>query len=572
MALKGWTRSRRTGQSFPILRPEPGPLKSRTQLVWNAAANRLTRRAYRAWDPLPSRDYTFVWEPEDLDTDQAGAVSGHGRLSWYPRGAADYDRANAAAFYEGELMDGRPDGEGRFVHRSGVSYQGTWRAGLMHGHGRLQLPNGAEYVGEFSAGRKHGQGVYVDAAGNTYQGGFLAGVRDGVGTLIHADRSTFEARFRDGAEVPGSRRSLRGAGTGSLVKAAYPAVDGLRIGVTVDRQPWVLDNYGDRDNSVAYLGYRWKSDGQTLKVRPDQRRLMAIWKDDAPIQLSPEEEWRRADEGPGLLGSTIVPRPVPLIFEMANQRSSTQRVDGAYLQITSSLTDREPLLHVHVSDYNICMGVHSDPGIRTFTTFDIENYGWGPGENARIRVAFADQSGTRRVGRAEKRIGSLGAMTEVDLRNELEAVGVRLDELSSRAFDCTWDEDRPCVERAVRSGLFGEIGSLVWGDELLHVNAVGTVEYNWRDAAGRKHRKTSPFVAKLQVGRMASMAECGEGGYPVLVGSRSYRLKLDTRNYRIALPLQGEVKPGRHGALAGLVGCRAQLRARLSDGDGYVRR
>ena len=71
--------------------------------------------------------------------------------------------------YDGELVDGIPNGKGSSINVKGVRYSGEWKNGLYHGNGKVTLPCGETYEGGFEKGLRHGKGVITrDGISLTY--------------------------------------------------------------------------------------------------------------------------------------------------------------------------------------------------------------------------------------------------------------------------------------------------------------------------------------------------------------------------------------------------------------------
>ena len=88
------------------------------------------------------------------------------------------------ASYEGELLDGVPDGYGVARYKSGDVYEGNWKAGLFHGQGTLyEWPEGTKYVGEWKNGKREGNGTQFIAKGPKYVGEWKNNRREGQGTM-----------------------------------------------------------------------------------------------------------------------------------------------------------------------------------------------------------------------------------------------------------------------------------------------------------------------------------------------------------------------------------------------------
>lgn len=88
------------------------------------------------------------------------------------------------ASYEGELLDGVPDGYGVARYKSGDVYEGNWKAGLFHGQGTFyEWPEGTKYVGEWKNGKREGNGTQFIAKGPKYVGEWKNNRREGQGTM-----------------------------------------------------------------------------------------------------------------------------------------------------------------------------------------------------------------------------------------------------------------------------------------------------------------------------------------------------------------------------------------------------
>ena len=86
--------------------------------------------------------------------------------------------------YDGDLVDGVPDGEGTRVWPNGSTYTGGWKDGKMSGQGEYVFPSGARYVGAWLNGKYHGEGKYTDVDGITthaiYENGKAVKTLDGA--------------------------------------------------------------------------------------------------------------------------------------------------------------------------------------------------------------------------------------------------------------------------------------------------------------------------------------------------------------------------------------------------------
>jgi len=54
--------------------------------------------------------------------------------------------------YVGEIVSGKPHGQGTRTFTNGWKYEGEWKDGTEHGQGSLTFRDGGKYVGEFKDG------------------------------------------------------------------------------------------------------------------------------------------------------------------------------------------------------------------------------------------------------------------------------------------------------------------------------------------------------------------------------------------------------------------------------------
>ena len=77
--------------------------------------------------------------------------------------------------YVGEIVSGKPHGQGTRTFTNRDKYVGEWKDGKEHGQGTFTYPNGKKYVGEWKDGRKNGQGTDIFPDGSKGIGEFGEG-------------------------------------------------------------------------------------------------------------------------------------------------------------------------------------------------------------------------------------------------------------------------------------------------------------------------------------------------------------------------------------------------------------
>ena len=79
------------------------------------------------------------------------------------------------ATYEGQAIDGVPNGKGRLTWDNGVFYDGDFANGQFHGNGSYFVSDYALYEGEWVNGTFTGKGKITYLNGEIYEGEFLNG-------------------------------------------------------------------------------------------------------------------------------------------------------------------------------------------------------------------------------------------------------------------------------------------------------------------------------------------------------------------------------------------------------------
>ena len=77
--------------------------------------------------------------------------------------------------YVGEVMSGKPHGQGTLTSPSGYKYEGEWKDGKPDGQGTEFFPDGIKGIGEFREGKpwntthrdKNGNIIYKKVNGKT---------------------------------------------------------------------------------------------------------------------------------------------------------------------------------------------------------------------------------------------------------------------------------------------------------------------------------------------------------------------------------------------------------------------
>lgn len=89
-----------------------------------------------------------------------GLMSGRGRLEWL----------GSNQLYEGEFVNNKFDGPGKFMFSNGSVFEGNYVNGMRNGRGKLLMPDGSHYIGDWQNNVSVGNAVYNDVQGNSVIG------------------------------------------------------------------------------------------------------------------------------------------------------------------------------------------------------------------------------------------------------------------------------------------------------------------------------------------------------------------------------------------------------------------
>jgi hypothetical protein len=555
---------------------QPGIWRTKTQLTIDPNTHLLARRSFTIWDPTPSRNLDFTWVP-DYTPGSGDIVSGRGKLIWRNRNWPSYDTRSIVAIYRGNMENGRPFGRGAYTEVDGVSYEGDWVDGSMQGVGHLKLMNGDEYQGTFFAGRPHGQGHYIDAAGEVYQGSFVAGRREGRATTMLPSGMSYTSEWRNGLESPSSRY-IRLAQFGTPFQPPGSNSD-VRIRIFVNpierrmfRSP---DGPIEKDVTDKALGYVSSNTETRLEIRPDNDRLLGMWKGDSNIALAPDEEptvgflVNEISYGVFSYAKTLLP-PVEVVVEVQNHERAPIQITGAYLDVANSVTDREPAIQISVGLADECaLPTDAESGAYN-PKFRFENFGWSSAGNAVLHYTFVNPASkaTPLAFPETKMIGNLAQVSTVNFEPDLSAAGVNTRLLARQSttsgFKCKFKgqpDTRTCLTQIGGVRLFGKLMDKInlsdldtprQGDSmpLLLTAVTGSLEYEWTDSAGRSQKRVSPFNETIRLGRVNSTLECGDGSTVTRPTQKPIELGVDRANYRVAVPFRQAVPAGRFSRFA----------------------
>ncbi len=557
---------------------EVGIWRTKTQFVIDPVSHLLARRIVTIWDPRPSQNLDFIWSPAAGKQYDEEVISGPGHLTWRNRDRPAYDPRSTVGTYAGEMRNGRPDGRGEYKEVTGLEYSGEWQNGDFHGVGHLKLPNGDEYEGRFSAGKPHGEGRYINSAGEIYSGRFVNGRREGRAITTLANGVTYQSEWQNGMELAASRYVRLAQASGG---APLPStLDGVDLGVVVN--PVDLSHFKNADDlprPELVLGYAGANRPAGFDIRPAKTRLMGMWKDDANIGLSREEElpdFITPEVSYGVFSyAKSLLLPLDLTLNVQNRTTSPIQITGAYVDVEKSVTDREPAIQISVGHDLSCVRLRN-AGVY-HPTLSIENFGWGHADKARISYAF-EKPRSRAAGpaRAMRSLGTIDKTTMVSFERDFADAGVntallarqgkRLGAGGSRAptgFKCSTVNDlKACLGEIGGTRVFGSLIDKIdfRRDDAqldpaaersvtnlqLSTEIVGTLEYDWTDSTGEVRKRVSPFKEEIRLGVVnVQEGECDGSSLERIPGQNARDLRVDHTGYRVTLPFRESVPAGR---------------------------
>jgi hypothetical protein len=511
------------------------PLRVQVQLVWDGAAGRLDRRRYEFADPFPAQ-YDVHYLPLDPANDRPGRISGRGIMTWRAKGDARFGKDSIIAQYRGGFANGYFEGEGALLMRGGLRYDGGWKSGRMEGHGQLLLPDGDAYTGDFLAGKQHGQGQYISATGQVYEGGFAVGLRDGMGTVTEPGRAVYSSVWRGGREELSLRQML--PGQIDLAQSTDSAPD-LAVSVSA-----TANNSFCCGGTKAVLGYVSTSYPDHLRIFPDAPQMLDIWrgKENIVVQNAGSFDWERyvLEEYSfrNYFADGIV--PVGLQLGVENMGTAAASIVGSYLDVSESELDGEPALQ----------SLPLKPLSPQSLSFSIENYGWATAEKAKLSFSYLKPQSGEKSERLEIPIGDLKSVHEfsfVETMQKMGADAARLPALEEECINSKNDgTEAACLKKVKESGALGKLTEFLFSDESsFELKIEGNLDYGWRDNSGTLVSKSVPFASVIPIGSFASFAECeGAGEENPIEPPKPFELKIGEKNYRLPLPIKGEVGQG----------------------------
>jgi len=107
--------------------------------------------------------------------------------------------------YEGDILNGIPNGHGTITTPDGLKYVGEFKDGRRHGYGTSTSPEGSSYVGDWKNGKQNGYGTLTTSDAGKYEGGYKDAMPHGYGIYITPDGEKYAGWYKNGlAHGPGT--------------------------------------------------------------------------------------------------------------------------------------------------------------------------------------------------------------------------------------------------------------------------------------------------------------------------------------------------------------------------------
>jgi len=112
------------------------------------------------------------------------------------------------SIYRGPMLNGKRHGaDGKLTLSNGDLFKGQWENNELHGKGEAKLED-RQYWGEWKNGKREGQGFEILKSGTMYDGAWRADKKDGYGSLVSANWTVFKGQFLNGKACYGEMSTL----------------------------------------------------------------------------------------------------------------------------------------------------------------------------------------------------------------------------------------------------------------------------------------------------------------------------------------------------------------------------
>ena len=148
---------------------------------------------------LPEGYGTMVFANKDkyVGDWNEGKMNGVGIYRFYNSSSQEF-----SAVYRGEFVDGRREGRGKMTYANNDVYVGTWQNNMRTGSGVMWFRTGDRFSGLWKYDKML-RGVYCKYDGEKYDGEIKDGHFEGFGKYYWKDGNWFEGTFKQGQPYNG---------------------------------------------------------------------------------------------------------------------------------------------------------------------------------------------------------------------------------------------------------------------------------------------------------------------------------------------------------------------------------
>ena len=104
---------------------------------------------------------------------------------------------NSINKYEGQIINGKKEGKGKFIYKNGCIYEGYFKNDKKEGNGIFYYTNGDRYKGLFKDGFYQGNGIFYFNNGDRYEGEFDKNSYSGNGKYHYHNGDVFEGLWKN---------------------------------------------------------------------------------------------------------------------------------------------------------------------------------------------------------------------------------------------------------------------------------------------------------------------------------------------------------------------------------------
>ena len=116
-------------------------------------------------------------------------------------GYGKFKYKNLGEVYEGQFINGKRQGIGKYFYKNGDIYEGYWMDDMRNGYGYIKFFNGDWYQGMFVKDIRHGIGIYFEQKGfEYYLGEWVEDNKEGVAT-VYNQNWYYQGTVKDGIKV-----------------------------------------------------------------------------------------------------------------------------------------------------------------------------------------------------------------------------------------------------------------------------------------------------------------------------------------------------------------------------------